>query len=271
MASFRLSTNPLTDLRIEMSESIKSMGDQGGDQRVGSVLQSKVDRLRVLHGYKSGVELLRAMMEEEFPGKIAVVSAFGTESAVLLDLIGSISKTIPIIFLDTGKHFPETLEYRERLISHLGLTNVRSQEPADSEINEDDPKGELWRINADYCCHLRKVLPLERVLEPFDAWITGRKRFQTGSRKRLESIELVGKHIKINPLAAWGVTQLKEYFGLRNLPKHPLSLRGYPSVGCAPCTQPIEAGEDQRSGRWGDSEKTECGIHKAAWARYWTI
>ncbi|MBT07301.1 MAG: phosphoadenylyl-sulfate reductase [Rhodospirillaceae bacterium] len=221
------------------------------------------ERLRKLHGEKDAAALLRSMIKEEFPGKIAAVCSFGAESAVLLSLIAEVSKEIPIIFLETGKHFRETLEYRDHLASHLGLTNVRSVKPSTAEIIDDDPEGKLWRINADYCCHIRKVVPLERSIDPFDAWITGRKRFQSKSRGQLQSIELVGKHIKINPLANWDTVQLKEYFIARNLPRHPLTLKNYFSIGCAPCTKPVEVGGEQRSGRWADSGKTECGIHRA--------
>ena len=250
-----------------MNESTTSIADQSADENVISVLQSKVDYLTEAHGHKTALELLRVMIEEEFVGKIAAVSSFGADSAVLLHLIATISKGTPVIFLETGKHFPETLEYRERLVSHLGLTNVRDEKPVASQITEDDPTGELWKINTDYCCYLRKSLPLERSLDPFDAWITGRKRFQSESREQLASIELVGEQIKINPLAGWDVVQLKEYFVSLDLPKHPLSVKGYPSIGCAPCTRPVEVGRDARSGRWEDSEKTECGIHKTVRTR----
>ena len=147
-------------------------------------------------------------------------------------------------------------------MSHLGLTNVRSEKPFSSHIGEDDPEGELWRFNPDYCCHIRKVLPLDKSLAPFDAWITGRKRFQTESREQLQTIELVGKQIKINPLATWNSAQLKEYFATHNLPKHPLTIQDYLSIGCAPCTKPVALGAEQRSGRWVGEEKTECGIHQ---------
>lgn len=250
-----------------MSENTTSIADQSAEKNVASVLQSKVEHLTEMHGDKTALELLRVMIEEEFVGKIAAVASFGADSAILLHLIATISKGTPVIFLETGKHFPETLEYREHLVSHFGLTNVRDEKPVASQITEDDPTGELWKINTDYCCYLRKVLPLERSLDPFDAWITGRKRFQSESREKLASIELVGEQIKINPLAGWHSAQLKEYFVSLDLPKHPLSVRGYPSIGCAPCTKPVEAGEDERSGRWADSDKTECGIHKAVRVR----
>lgn len=235
--------------------------EQGDKNDIGSTHNSRVDHLRALHGKKDALELLTVIIEEEFCGRIAAVSSFGAESAVLLSLIAKVSKTIPVIFLETGKHFPETLEYRDLLVSDLGLTNVRDEKPSSSKIAEDDPDGELWRFNTDYCCHIRKVLPLQRSLDPFDAWITGRKRFQSESREDLQSIELVGKQIKINPLATWDSAQIREYFLSHNLPRHPLTLTNYLSIGCAPCTKPVELGGDQRSGRWADQDKTECGIH----------
>ena len=246
-----------------MSETTIPELEEGNQLDLVSTLQSRLDHLRSLYGKKDAHGLLTSMIEEEFCGRITAVSSFGAESAVLLSLVSKVSKSIPIIFIETGKHFPETLEYRDRLVSHLGLTNIQTAKPSSSQIIEDDPDGELWRINTDYCCHIRKVLPLEKILEPFDAWITGRKRFQNESRGQLENIELVGKQIKINPLAMWGSAQLKEYFIEHDLPKHPLTLKNYLSIGCAPCTRPVEVGGDQRSGRWADREKTECGIHRA--------
>ncbi len=208
-----------------MNDDLGSLTDAKGEGHFsGSPLELKLNQLRLLHGDKDAVELLRVMIQDEFPGKIAVVSSFGAESAVLLSLVAKISKETPVIFLETGKHFPETLIYRERLVSHLGLSNVRDEKPRRSEIEEDDPEGELWHLNTDYCCHLRKVLPLERSLEPFEAWITGRKRFQSNSREDLESIELNGNHIKINPLSEWDAHQLKEYQHLHLAYEHRLLL-----------------------------------------------
>ena len=246
-----------------MSEKIISEFEQDDHGDITSSLQLKLEHLRNLYEQKDAEGLLTSMIEKEFLGKIAAVSSFGADSAVLLSLISKVSKETPIIFLETGKHFPETLEYRDLLISKLGLTNVRSVKPSSADLIEDDPRGELWNINTDYCCHIRKVLPLEKSLDSFEAWITGRKRFQSRSREQLQTFELIGKQIKVNPLATWNSAQLKEYFVKHNLPKHPLILKNYLSIGCAPCTSPVTVGCDQRSGRWADKKKTECGIHRA--------
>ena len=246
-----------------MSENNISEFERDDHGEIAPNLQARLEHLRKVYGQKDAKGLLASMIEEEFSGKIAAVSSFGAESAVLLSLISKVSKETPIIFLETGKHFSETLEYKDLLVSSLGLTNVRSVRPSRAHLVKDDPQGELWRINTDYCCHIRKVLPLEKSLDSFEAWITGRKRFQSESREELQTIELIGKQIKINPLATWNSAQLKEYFVTHNLPKHPLILKNYLSIGCAPCTNPVALGGEQRSGRWADKEKTECGIHRA--------
>ena len=224
--------------------------------------KQNVEDLIHSYGDKDAAELLRIMIDEVFPGRIAVVTSFGAESAVLLDLVSQISQSTPIIFLETGKHFPRTLKYRTQLITHLGLTDVRNQYSDAADIKLSDPNGNLWEENSDQCCHIRKVLPLEKALRPFDAWITGRKRFQGESRATLEPIECDETRIKINPLALWDAARLSNYLSERNLPKHPLVDLGYPSIGCAPCTRAVGEGESLRDGRWSGRAKTECGIHK---------
>jgi phosphoadenosine phosphosulfate reductase len=206
------------------------------------------------------------MIEREFPGRIAVVSSFGAESALILALVAEIDPATPVVFLDTGKHFPDTLSYRDHLTTQLGLTDVRSVHPLASEVAAADADGRLWNRNADACCHLRKVLPLERALAGFEGWITGRKRFQTGQRSDLDTIEAIDSRIKINPLAKWSLAQVAAEFKARGLPKHPLVVHGYPSIGCSPCTTRVANGAPARAGRWVGTDKTECGIHRAKWA-----
>lgn len=244
------------------------MGKNDKGIREGSASRRKhVETLNARHRDKDPVDLLRAMIEKEFPGKIAVVTSFGAESAVLLDLVAQVSRDVPIIFLETGKHFRETLAYRKTLIEHLGLTDVRNNFPDSIEIERNDPRGMLCQENPDHCCHIRKVLPLEKALRPFDVWITGRKRFQNHDRAQLDIIESNETHVKINPLVLWDETEVADYLRTRDLPRHPLVEKGYPSIGCAPCTRAIKRGESLRAGRWSESEKTECGIHQAARAR----
>jgi phosphoadenosine phosphosulfate reductase len=205
--------------------------------------------------------LLRDMLGREFPGQIALVSSFGIESAVILSLVAEIDPATPVIFLETGKHFPETLAYRDTLIERLGLTDVRSVAPDPALAAAVDPDGRLSQRAPDHCCFLRKVEPLDRALDGFAAWITGRKRFQGGERQALPRLEAVDGRIKINPLVDWTPQDVATAFRSRGLPLHPLALDGYRSVGCAPCTQRTAAGEDARAGRWAGLDKTECGIH----------
>lgn len=209
------------------------------------------------------LELLDHLVHGIFPGRIALVSSFGAESAVLLDMVAQVNRHIPVIFLETGKHFTETLMYRDRLASQLGLTDVRDITPAEDDLQASDPDGMLWRHSPDRCCHIRKVLPLERALEGFDAWITGRKRYQGGERARLPRVEAAEGRIKVNPLTDWSLREIRNVFKVRDLPVHPLTKVGYPSIGCAPCTNPVISEETPRAGRWHGMGKTECGIHKS--------
>ena len=199
---------------------------------------------------------------EHFAGKLALVSSFGAESAVLLHMAAQVDRSIPVLFLDTGMLFGQTLDYRQKLAAELGLTDVRDLRPLYQDLAVHDPGQDLWKTDTDACCNIRKVLPLDRALDGFDAWITGRKRFHGGARLRLKVVEHAEGKIKFNPLANWAKAELDAYAARYNLPAHPLVEFGYPSVGCWPCTKPAES-EDLRAGRWAGSEKTECGIHVA--------
>lgn len=210
------------------------------------------------------LELLDRMIHDEFSGRIALVSSFGAESAVLLDMVAQVNRHVPVIFLETGKHFTETLMYRDRLARRLGLTDVRDIAPEEEDLQGADPEGTLWRSAPDRCCHIRKVLPLERALEGFDAWITGRKRYQGGSREVMPRIEAAEDRIKVNPLADWTLQQIRNAFKARDLPSHPLTNVGYLSIGCAPCTSPVMRDDAPRAGRWNGLGKTECGIHASS-------
>jgi len=196
-----------------------------------------------------------------YGGRIALVSSFGAESAVLLHMTAVIDPATPVLFLDTGQLFGQTLDYRKALAKRLGLSDVRDLRPAYADLATLDPKADLWRTNAETCCQIRKVAPLSLALGEFEAWITGRKRFQSQTRAHLPVVEAAQGRLKFNPLAAWGKAELDAYAAAHDLPAHPLTAFGYPSVGCWPCTKPVESGEDLRSGRWAGSEKTECGIH----------
>jgi phosphoadenosine phosphosulfate reductase len=229
--------------------------------------ETEIARLRRLYGRLPAQQLLRAMIEQEFPGRIAAVSSFGAESAVILALVAEIDPATPVVFLDTGWHFAETLAYRDRLVGLLGLTNLRPVTPAAADLRREDRDDRLHASDPDRCCHIRKVLPLERALAGHEAWITGRKRYQGGERSQLDVIEDVDGRVKINPLAGWTQAQIAAEFRARGLPLHPLVAQGYPSIGCAPCTVQAAANDGGRSGRWIDREKTECGIHRAKWVQ----
>jgi phosphoadenosine phosphosulfate reductase len=198
-----------------------------------------------------------------YGGRVALVSSFGAESAVLLHMTAAIDPATPVLFLDTGQLFGQTLDYRKSLAKRLGLSDVRDLRPAYADLATRDPKADLWRSDTETCCQIRKVAPLDLALGEFDAWITGRKRFQSQTRARLPIVEASQGRLKFNPLAAWGKAELDAYAAAHDLPAHPLTAFGYPSVGCWPCTKPVESGQDLRSGRWAGSEKTECGIHTA--------
>lgn len=207
--------------------------------------------------------LMRAIVEE-FPGRIALVSSFGAESAALLHLVASVAPATPVFFLDTGKHFAQTLGYRRKLARDLGLADVRDIRPDEGERAARDPQGDLWRADPDACCDLRKVRPLDAALAGFDAWITGRKQFHGGLRASLPVFEAAGGMIKVNPIVRWTPDAIAAYAEAHDLPAHPLVAQGYPSVGCWPCTHPAAPGEDPRAGRWRGAAKTECGIHLLA-------
>lgn len=206
-------------------------------------------------------EAIVANAAEKFRGRIAIVSSFGAEAAALLHIVARIDRTTPVIFLDTGKHFAQTLAYRDDLARSLGLLDVRDIRPSAIEAKQEDPKGDLWRRDNDACCSLRKVRPLAEALSGFDAWYTGRKRVHGAVRAFLPIVEASAMQIKINPLARWTGADLARYALVHALPPHPLVEQGFPSVGCWPCTAPTAAGEDARSGRWRGLQKTECGIH----------
>lgn len=213
---------------------------------------------------QSPQDILKAMILKTFAGEIALVSSFGAESAVLLHLAARIAPDLPVIFIETHRHFAQTLEYRDELIAFLGLRDVRIVEPDPLEAAAQDPHADLWRRDGDMCCSLRKVAPNQRALAPFGAWISGRKRHHGGVRAALPIVEHDGLHYKINPLAAWGPKDITGYMRTNALPAHPLVAQGYPSIGCWPCTSPAAEGPDMRAGRWAGQGKTECGIHRPA-------
>jgi phosphoadenosine phosphosulfate reductase len=208
---------------------------------------------------------LGAVLCENLAGRTTIVSSFGAESAVLLHLVASVDPSVPVLFLDTGKHFPETLAYRDELAERLGLTELRILRPNPLALQAKDASGLRWSYDPDGCCDIRKVQPLARALTRFDASFTGRKGFQAKTRANLPRFELdtadAAGRLKINPLIDWEPGQIEAYFIMHDLPRHPLVAQGYPSIGCSPCTRAVTAGEDPRAGRWSGWDKVECGIH----------
>jgi phosphoadenosine phosphosulfate reductase len=200
---------------------------------------------------------------ETFGDRLALVSSFGAESAVLLHLVAQLKPDIPVLFLDTGMLFGQTLDYRKSLARQFGLTDVRDLRPHYADLAAVDPDAKLHQTDTDACCNVRKVVPLDRALQDFDAWITGRKRFHGGDRMTMRVVEESEGKVKFNPLANWGKAELDAYAAEHNLPAHPLVAQGFPSIGCWPCTQPAEDDEDVRAGRWKGLDKSECGIHLA--------
>ncbi|MBX3594668.1 phosphoadenylyl-sulfate reductase [Sphingomonas sp.] len=219
-------------------------------------------RLNTLFRGAPTQEMLRTVLHEQMAGDLALVSSFGAEAAALLHLVATIDPSVPVLFLDTGKHFPETIAYRDALAARLGLTDLRILTPDAQMLAKRDAAGERWSYDPDGCCEIRKVAPLERALAGFDASITGRKAFQAATRSALPRFEVdAAGRLKVNPLADWAKADLDAYFAAHDLPAHPLVAQGYPSIGCAPCTSKVKPGQDPRSGRWAGTDKTECGIH----------
>lgn len=212
--------------------------------------------------YFEPVKVLELVIQRAVNNRTALVSSFGAESVVLLHMVSLIDPNLPILFIDTQMLFKETLAYQTDVARQLGLSNVRRIQPDPMDVTDKDPNGTLNKLDKNACCALRKTNPLQQALTGFDTWITGRKRFQSGGRAKLEFFEVDGEsRIKVNPLAHWKPKDLQSYIEAHDLPKHPKLAHGFASIGCAPCTSPIKDGEDTRAGRWRDSDKTECGIH----------
>ena len=225
-------------------------------------LDTRAGRLNDRYRHHAAIEVLRRAVSDPDLGQVALVSSFGAESVVLLHMVSVVAPGLPVLFIDTQMLFAETLAYQHEVAERLSLTNVQVIGATDAEIARHDPDGTLNRINPDACCDFRKTVPLERALSGYDAWITGRKRFQNGQRAALEFFEPEPPaRLRVNPLAHWRPEDVQDYMVENRLPRHPLVAQGYPSIGCAPCTSPVAAGEDPRAGRWRGSDKSECGIH----------
>jgi phosphoadenosine phosphosulfate reductase len=235
--------------------------DRSGANVHDSAIAARLIQLQAAARGRDAEGILRLALVEEFAGRTAVVSSFGAESAVLLHLTARIDPATPILFLNTGKLFGETLRYRDRLQDALGLTDIRTGGPHPADRARVDPEGTLWSRDTDACCNFRKVVPLKRALEGFAAQITGRKRFQTSARAGMQTVEYFEGRFRFNPLADWTLAELETYANAHDIPRHPLVEDGYPSIGCIPCTRRVQVGESYRDGRWAGLDKDECGIH----------
>ena len=222
----------------------------------------RVALLNARYRHHSATAVLEHALKDADVGQVALVSSFGAESVVLLHLVSVIAPETPVLFVDTRMLFAETLDYQREVAEKLHLCDIRTIRAAQPHVAFEDPDNTLHQFSTDACCNVRKVEPLERALQGFDGWITGRKRYQGGKREAVEFFEAEGDiRIKVNPLAPWGSEDLQDYIINNRLPRHPLVAKGYPSIGCAPCTTPVKPGEHPRAGRWRNGEKTECGIH----------
>jgi phosphoadenosine phosphosulfate reductase len=228
-----------------------------GDQIAASRLETRFAQVKAS-------SLLRLAIEELYPGRIALVSSFGADAAALLHMVSRIDAATPVVFVDTGQHFPETLAYRDELCEILKLTNVVVATPKADVLEAVDPEKFLFASDPDQCCDIRKVRPLAEALQGYDAWITGRKSFQSVTRAALPLFEAEGERIKVNPLVGWSASDVLKYIAEAGLPRHPLVAKGFPSIGCLPCTSVVRPGEDERAGRWRGRGKIECGIHAEA-------
>jgi phosphoadenosine phosphosulfate reductase len=235
--------------------------DRAGTTAADPAVRAHLATLQEKAAGRDAHGILELALTGEFAGRTAVVSSFGAESAVLLHMVAEVDPNTPILFLNTGKLFGETLRYRDRLQDLLGLGDVRSLAPSAEARLTNDPDGTLWSKNTDACCNFRKVIPLGRALEPFAAQVTGRKRFQTRERAAMQPVEYFEGRYRFNPLWQQSLPELEAYIEKYQLPRHPLVEDGYPSIGCMPCTRRVQAGEDYRAGRWAGLDKDECGIH----------
>ncbi|MGD8456166.1 MAG: phosphoadenylyl-sulfate reductase [Anaerolineales bacterium] len=199
---------------------------------------------------------------ETFWPDVAMSSSFQTHSVPLLHMVSQIKPEMRILFLDTGFHFPETLEFKENLRKSWGLNIVDLHPKIERKEIESRFGKDLFQRDPDLCCFIHKVEPLAEALRGLRAWITGIRQGQTAQRAQASALQLHPNGlVKVNPLLPWTREEVWEYIKEHDLPLHPLYSQGYLSIGCAPCTQPVNSGEDERAGRWIGSNKTECGLH----------
>jgi phosphoadenosine phosphosulfate reductase len=201
---------------------------------------------------------------ERFGDKLCLTCSWQKQSSVLVHMVSELGIDIPVIELDTGLFFAETYATREKLVERYELELVRPEVISIAEQHKQEGPN-LWERKPDRCCHVRKVEPLERALKDFDAWISGIRREQSLTRKDAQRMEWSERYEvwKVQPLVDWDAKRVDAYIHVNEIPYNPLHDAGYPSIGCIPCTRPVSRDEDERAGRWADSDKIECGIHTA--------
>jgi phosphoadenosine phosphosulfate reductase len=250
-----------------MDKSMSSLSARAIDRIDTGAIFADEDAVRLNARFRDAdaQAVLAGVLLERLAGEVALVSSFGAESAVLLHMVAQIAPATPVLFLETGKHFPETLAYRDLLVERLGLTNLINLVPDAAVLGKKDENGLRWSWDPDGCCEIRKVIPLANALAAYDASITGRKGFQSRTRAGLPHFEIdrtdAAGRLKVNPLVDWDAARIAAYMAEHDLPAHPLVAQGYPSIGCSPCTSKVAPGEDPRAGRWRGWDKVECGIH----------
>lgn len=246
-----------------LDKNIPAGGSDDAAREAQEALKARVATLNDRYRHHGATAVLEGALNDPEAGRIAMVSSFGAESVALLHLVAMVDRKTPVLFIDTRMLFAETLAYQQEVAERLRLEDMRILSTDAETVKQRDPYGALHMGDPDSCCALRKTLPLERALEGFDGWITGRKRYQAGTRAALDFFELEdgSNRIKVNPLAHWTPEDVRNYMEENRLPKHPLVSQGYPSIGCAPCTSKVAPGEDPRAGRWRGRNKEECGIH----------
>jgi phosphoadenosine phosphosulfate reductase len=250
---------------LHLAEKTPAGGSGGAISADLDALKHRVAALNARYKHHGATDVLRGALRDPEAGRIAMVSSFGAESVALLHLVAMVDNRTPVLFIDTRLLFTETLVYQAEVAERLGLRNLRILKTDADLLAQKDPYGALKFSDPDACCALRKTVPLEQALHGFDGWITGRKRYQSGTRAALDFFELDAAtgRIKVNPMAHWAPEDVRAYLEENRLPRHPLVARGYPSIGCAPCTSRVAPGEDPRAGRWRGQSKDECGIHIA--------
>lgn len=223
------------------------------------------DNIKVFENQPDYLDVLK-WAYDTYKDDIVYACSFGAEGIVLIDLIHKVNKKAKIKFLDTGLHFAETYELFDLVKKRYPSLAIEMVKPKISLQEQSKWYGdELWKHNPNLCCHMRKVAPLQEALSDVTAWISGLRREQSPTRSNTQYVNKDTKFrkVKICPLIHWTWNDIMTYIELNNLPYNPLHDQGYPSIGCAPCTQPVNNKHDLRSGRWAGLSKTECGLHQA--------